>query len=91
MTEPITRFRDGYDFLSNFYAAPVALDGVDYPTVEHAFQAAKTFDPEQREALRCAKTPSSAKSMGRRIKRRGDWFDVSLSIMETLVRQKFTR
>ena len=29
--------------------------------------------------------------MGRKIKRRSDWFDVSLVVMETLVRQKFTR
>lgn len=67
MTEPITRFRDEYDFLSNFYPAPVSLDGVDYPTVEHAFQAAKTFDPKQRAPIRNARTPSSAKSMARRI------------------------
>ena len=28
-------------FLSNFYAVPVVLDGKNYPTVEHAYQAAK--------------------------------------------------
>jgi ribA/ribD-fused uncharacterized protein len=66
------------------------MDGLTYPTVEHAFQAAKTHDVDQRMSLLNAKTPSGAKQMGRRIKRRADWFDVSLVIMESLVRQKFT-
>jgi ribA/ribD-fused uncharacterized protein len=91
MTEPITSFRGEYDFLSNFYPSPVEMDGAVYPTVEHAFQAAKTHDPDQRPAFQNAKTPSGAKQMGRKIKRRMDWFNVSLVIMESLVRQKFTK
>jgi ribA/ribD-fused uncharacterized protein len=91
MNEPIARFRDAYDFLSNFYPAPVEMDGLEFPTVEHAFQAAKTFDPEKRAAFQKAVTPAGAKQMGRRVQRREDWFDVSLSILEALVRQKFTR
>ncbi len=31
-------------FLSNFYAVPVVLEGRTYPTVEHAYQAAKFFN-----------------------------------------------
>lgn len=91
MNDAITHFRDKYAFLSNFYAAPVSLDGVDYPTIEHAFQAAKVFDEESRQKIREASTPKGAKVMGRRVKRRADWFDVSLQIMEALVREKFTR
>ena len=91
MTEPITDFRGEYGFLSNFYAAAVEMDGADYPTIEHAFQAAKTHDFAKRRTVRNADTPSAAKRLGRRLKRRADWFDVSLEIMETLVRQKFTR
>ncbi len=91
MHNAITDFRGDYAFLSNFYPAPVEMDGAEYPTIEHAFQAAKTHDFDKRRAVRNAETPSAAKRMGRRIKRREDWFDVSLVIMETLVRQKFTR
>jgi len=87
----ISAFRGPHDFLSNFYAADVELEGAEYPTVEHAFQAAKTADFAERRAIKNAKTASEAKRMGRKIKRRSDWFDVSLVIMETLVRQKFTR
>ena len=91
MTEPITDFRGDYAFLSNFYAAPVEMDGAEYPTVEHAFQAAKTHDYAKRRTIREAQSPTTAKRMGRRIKRREDWFDVSLAIMKELVSQKFTR
>jgi ribA/ribD-fused uncharacterized protein len=90
MTEPITDFRGEYAFLSNFYAAPVEMDGAEYPTIEHAFQAAKTMDYAKRRTIRDTETPSAAKRMGRRIKRREDWFDVSLEIMKALVSQKFT-
>ena len=87
----INAFRGPHDFLSNFYAADVELEGAEYPTIEHAFQAAKSLEYAERRAVKNAKTASEAKRMGRKIKRRTDWFDVSLIIMETLVRQKFTR
>jgi len=91
MTGAITDFRGDYGFLSNFYASPVSFEGVDYPTIEHAFQAAKTADYDVRRSIRNAATPGTAKRMGRTLKRRADWFDVSLVIMEQLVREKFTR
>ena len=87
----ISAFRGPHDFLSNFYAADVEFEGAEYPTIEHAFQAAKSLDFAERRAIKNAKTASEAKRMGRKIKRRADWFDISLVIMETLVRQKFTR
>ena len=91
MENEISAFRGPHDFLSNFYAADVEFEGAEYPTIEHAFQAAKSLDFAERRAIKNAKTASEAKRMGRKIKRRADWFDVSLVIMETLVRQKFTR
>jgi ribA/ribD-fused uncharacterized protein len=91
MADPITDFRGKHDFLSNFYPSPVTLDDVEYPTVEHAFQAAKTPDFAQRRAIRQLDSPGKAKRAGRKIKRREDWFDVSLQIMESLIHQKFTR
>lgn len=67
------------------------MEGATYPTIEHAFQAAKSLDFAERRVVKNAKTAGEAKRMGRKIKRRSDWFDVSLVIMEELVRQKFTR
>lgn len=37
----ISSFRGDYAFLSNFHPSKVRLAGVEYPTVEHAFQASK--------------------------------------------------
>ena len=38
-------FRGKHYFLSNFYTAEVEYEGVIYRTLEHAYQAAKFFDP----------------------------------------------
>ena len=87
--DPITSFRIGYAFLSNFYAHPVGIDGDTYPTNEHAFQALKTDDPAERLKVREAKTPTSAKSLGKRVTLREDWDTVRFEVMERVVRAKF--
>ncbi len=49
MEEPCIReFKGEFRFLSNFFPSRIYHDGIEYPTVEHAFQAAKTLDFEQR-------------------------------------------
>jgi hypothetical protein len=80
-----TEFR----FLSNFYASKVMLDDIEFPTVEHAFQAAKTLDIEERLTIKEASTPGVAKIMGRHVTLRADWEEIKISVMENLVRQKF--
>ena len=85
----IDRFTGDYDFLSNFHPSPIEVDGVLYPTVEHAFQAAKTEDPEEKRGAAEAPTPGSAKRKGRKVQLRSDWEQVKVGIMEDLVRLKF--
>jgi ribA/ribD-fused uncharacterized protein len=89
MTEPINEFKGHYRFLSNFYPSQVEMDGHFYPTVEHAYQAAKTLDDVERFNIRKATTPSMAKSMGKSVKLRKDWNQIKLQVMENLLRQKF--
>src|SRR5687767_9057952 len=91
MSEAIDSFREEHEFLSNFYPASVSYDGKEYPTVEHAFQAAKTDNHRERKQIQQCGSPSNAKKMGRRVKLRTDWETVKLGIMEALVREKFTR
>lgn len=74
---------------SNFQDSVVYLDGEAYPTVEHAFQAAKTLDSAERKRIKEAKAPGSAKSLGRRVTLRPDWEDVKDGVMLDLLRQKF--
>ena len=62
----IERFKGDYNFLSNFYDSIIVIDGLEYRTVEHAFQAAKTDDPEWKENIRNARTPGESKRLGRK-------------------------
>lgn len=80
----------GYDFLSNFYAASVSYEGKLYPTVEHAYQASKTIDPNIREFIRKAKDPGEAKRLGQGIAVRNDWEKVKVDIMRCLIKEKFS-
>lgn len=88
---PIRHFNGDHAFLSNFYPSPVTYEDLEYPTVEHAYQAAKSTDQEVRLKVQALATPGAAKRAGRRIKRRKDWFAINLGIMTDLLRQKFTR
>lgn len=87
---PIGPFRGVFRFLSNFFPSPVEFEGVIYPTVEHAYQAAKTLKRAERERLRQLTTPGAAKRASRRLTLRPDWDQVKLQVMKQLVWQKFT-
>lgn len=86
----IRSFRGEYDFLSNFYEAPVTYEGITYPHSEAAFQAAKVLDEEMRRTF-TALTPTQAKHRGKRVALRSDWNEVRLNVMEEVVRCKFTQ
>jgi ribA/ribD-fused uncharacterized protein len=86
----IDQFKGQYRFLSNFYASNVWFGGLRYPTVEHAFQAAKTSNPEQRDWVRSSMTPMAARRRGRQVDLIPGWEGVKADIMTTLVLQKFS-
>ena len=86
----IDSFDGKYRFLSNFYNSKVVYEGVEYLSIEAAFQAAKTTDIMERLAF-TKYDPSQAKKEGRRIKLRSDWERIKLGVMEDLVRQKFNQ
>lgn len=92
MTNRIDRFDHNgpYAFLSNYAEAVVTLDGVEYPTVEHAYHAAKSFDKDHRLRVASALTPGMAKKLGQSVTLRSDWETVKLDVMEGLLRQKFS-
>jgi len=91
MTRIIDSFRGEHKFLSNFYPAKVVYEGIEYPSSEHAFQAAKTSDPQWKVAIRDASTPSKAKRLGRNVPLRPDWEDIKLRVMKDIIRAKFTQ
>lgn len=85
----ISEFKGEYEFLSNFFPSVIPRDGLLYPTVEHAFQAAKTFDIVEKLCIQEASTPGKAKRMGREVALRSDWEEVKLQVMENCLREKF--
>ena len=86
----VASFFGAYRFLSNFWPARVRLTGDRflYPTVEHAYQAAKT-DLRWRAGLQSARTPADAKRQARALALLPDWEARKLPVMEDLLRQKF--
>lgn len=91
MAEPITEFRGEHRFLSNFYPCRVTVDGITYPTAEHAFQAAKTLDYRERRRIADLPTPGEAKRAGRRLKLRDDWELIKGREMRKIIKAKFRR
>ncbi|MBO9428802.1 NADAR family protein [Sulfitobacter sp. R18_1] len=90
-----------YRFLSNFHSARVTMYGVEFPTNEHAYQAAKM---PQRDLLRTQEewlkdlkafaqieTAKKAKRAGRTLRMRDDWDEVKYGIMLELTRRKYVR
>ena len=85
----IREFQGQYRFLSNFWRAEVAYEGNIYPTVEHAYQAAKSLDPKFRAKVLLCETPGRAKRIGKQAILRSNWNREKYSIMHQLVYQKF--
>ncbi len=84
----IEKFSGEYRWLSNFWPAEVMLDGVKYPTVEHAYQAAKTTDEQIRAEIQVLPTPGRAKRA--RVELRPDWEEIKVMVMSRLLVQKFS-
>ncbi len=88
--EKIAEFQNEYRFLSNFWPAEVIYEGITYPTAEHAYQATKTLDTNERKKIAALKTPAEAKHAGEALPQRPDWPDIKFKVMEDVVRYKFT-
>ena len=86
---PITAFRGDYAFLSNFYKRLFVWNGVHWPTAEHAYQAAKTRDHDQRAAIAAAPGPGEAKKLGRRATIRPSWDVIKRAAMQSILIAKF--
>ena len=86
----INCFEREYAFLSNFYPSPIEYEGIKYPTVEAAFQAAKTPDLHMKTAIATAEHPGKAKRMGRKVVLREDWEEIKDRVMEDCLRLKFS-
>jgi ribA/ribD-fused uncharacterized protein len=87
----ISDFGGDWAFLSNFYRAPFYFRGVQFPTAEHAFQAAKMLRDEDRRRVTTAATPREAKRLGRMLTRRPAWDRDRKLVMLEVCLAKFTQ
>lgn len=85
----IDKFDDEYEFLSNFYLCMLVHDGHACKSSEHAFQAAKTLNENERRQIRFASSPGKAKRMGKEVTLRPDWEFIKINIMLDILRIKF--
>nr|DAF30604.1 MAG TPA: NADAR protein [Caudoviricetes sp.] len=84
-------FKGQYSFLSNFYPVQVEIEGIVYPSVEHAYVAMKTMDIELRKQISLMETAGKVKRMGRTLNIRSDWDHIKLPVMFGLLRLKFQK
>jgi len=89
----ISSFSGDYHWLSNFelVSGGIPLDGLMFPTTEHAYQAAKTVHIHERQAVLHCRTPGQAKRQGKLLTLRSDWEEIKYSLMYMLCSYKFHR
>lgn len=80
-------------FLSNFTLVDIEYGGIIYPSVEHAYQSAKSFDPNWKKYCENRTIASyEVKIMSHDIKSKVDnWSIIKLDVMEYCLRQKYSK
>lgn len=80
-----------YGEFSNFALFPLVIDGVEWATSEHYYQAHKYDDPSLMEWVRSAPTPFEAAKRGRdkNFPKRNDWEERKDYFMTVAVVEKF--
>ena len=86
----IDSFTGAFKDFSNFEPAIIRYKGLVFPTVEHAYQAAKAVSMADMVAVQQALTAGAAKRLGRKIQLRPDWEQVKIPLMMNFLRQKFS-
>ena len=90
--EMIKEFRDEYRWLSNFTPVKIILEGIEYPSVEHAYMSAKSDSMEWKS--KCADkqmTAAKIKRDSQSITLRGDWEECKVEVMKECINQKFNQ
>lgn len=84
-------FVGDYRWLSNFHMCDVIVDGILYPSSEHAYMAMKTDVLSEKRALSVdgRLTCSEAKKFGQTVTLRANWDDIKVQAMHDVVLAKF--
>jgi ribA/ribD-fused uncharacterized protein len=86
----IPYYETSYFVFSNFSPHTVLYKNILYPTVEHAFHAAKFDDEQIRNEIRNAGSPLRAFELGKKYKpfRRSNWDDIKVAVLQEIIREK---
>jgi ribA/ribD-fused uncharacterized protein len=80
---------------SNLSLHKITIDGKDYPSVEHYYQAKKAekFDESEVEKIMKAKTTKAVKAIGKKIKNfnQEEWDKIKYGIMQEGIKAKFVQ
>lgn len=87
----IDSFTGYFDFMHNNFQTPVYYDGILYPSVTHAYHAARTCDEVTRRAILNAETFQILGNIAIRIEDPSGWQERKVKVMEQLIRDKFRR
>lgn len=85
----IDSFSGKYAFLSNFSKTRVSVFGFEFPTAEHAFQAAKSTKIADLQAILVCGTPTLARRYGRKVELRPNWEEIKVDVMRQVLAAKF--
>ena len=78
--------------LSNFVKVKIILDGIEYPSVEHAYMSAKNEDPVWKEFCSSGKHSSArVKKASRNVDLIPDWDKKKVEVMTECINQKFNQ
>ena len=89
-TPAITTFHGEYRWLSNFWMSSLTIDDWSFASSEHAYQAAKSLNPDDWRMIQRCSTPGEAKRAGMRVTLRSDWNDVRIQFMREILQAKFS-
>ena len=96
MNKEVIRFyaeNQSYGEFSNFYLREVRIDGKQWPTTEHYFQAQKFDQKAYQEKIRKANSPMKAAELGRsrKVKLKSNWDRQKDNVMYKAVLAKFSQ
>jgi len=90
----IKYYEQWFDIFNNFAAYAVEIDGVVYPTAEHAYQAAKCTDLNGKKEIAAARSPMECKEISNikyKYAKDPDWESKKLDVMESVYRAKLAQ
>ncbi len=93
MVQIIDSFTGENKIYSNFYPVVIQFEGLNFPTIEHAFVASKSKEFFFRKLMRDmpAEKAGLVKKRGKDIRLRGDWEAVKVDFMINFLTQKFSQ